>query len=106
MGRLHSINGEAATGSTRENLIDSFGYMPSIGAHSALSPGRSDRERKQRRGAERRMRVRSAGNGDKYIDPGRKIPGRWQGCQIKVESGRTGVQCVPPRRSSSKHPEC
>ena len=37
MGRLHSINGEAATGSTRENLIDSFGYMPSIGAHSALS---------------------------------------------------------------------
>ena len=39
MGRLHSINGEAVSGSTRENLIDSFGYMPSIGAHSALSPG-------------------------------------------------------------------
>ena len=37
MGRLHSINGEAVSGSTRENLIDSFGYMPSIGAHSALS---------------------------------------------------------------------
>ena len=106
MGRLHSINGEAVSGSTRENLIDSFGYMPSIGAHSQLSLRASDRERKQRREADCGTRVRSAGNGDKYIDPERKIPGRWQGCQIKVESGRTGVQCVPPRRSSSKHSEC
>lgn len=61
MGRKVAINGEAISGSSTCNLLDSFGYTPGIG------------------------------NGDKYIDPARVLPGKWKGKQLGTSTPKWGT---------------